>query len=534
MRVFLFFLFIATICLFGCGKKKSSLESTNSCLNISIGSNLRTLDPRLGGEDPAPHIIRMLFDGLFRRDKEGVLAPAVVESYELSEDKKVYTFYLKKTFWNDGAPVTAYDFEYAWKLSLQPETLSHGAQYFYIIKNAKACVNGKLSVDQLGIQAIDAHTFRVELENPTPYFLGLLDCPLFFPIPKHLAEKDLSWANRLDGTFVSNGPFKLERWKRNDYILVVKNENYWDQDCVQLPGIHLSFIEDSMTQFYLFEKGKLDWVGSPLNKLSSEVVDSLTTHLNFSTLEGPFVYWFFINIDRFPLNNKKLRQALSYAINRKNIVENIFNKRGEPAQAVVAPCFKLGGGAYFRDNNVLLARRLFEEALEELNLTRETFPQIHLKYASGFEAFSRIAQEVQEIWRKELGIHINLEQADWPVHFTAVQKGGYDVGFMGWRTFTYDPIYMLQNFKHKNDMVNMSNWENEKYLELLEQSDREPDPEKRKKILIAAEQLLIEEMVVIPICFLNQNFSFSPRLSGVLVQASGDIDFKFAKLAPCQ
>lgn len=527
MRVIIASLLAIIVC--SCGKKESPQE--NRHLNISFANEVRTLDPRLGGEYPTAHLIRMLFDGLMRRDEKGMTAPAVAESYVISEDFKTYTFTLRKTYWTDGKPVTAHDFVYAWKKSLDPKTLSHGAQNFYFIKNAKLSAEGKVPVDELGVCALDDYTLEVKLDYPAPYFLEVLGSTLFHPIPKHLDEKDPTWSHRTDGTFVSNGPFKLHKWKRGDYITVEKNPNYWDKEHVHLPKIKINFIDDGMTQLYMYEKNKLDWIGAPLNKIPQEALEDVKLDSSFASLPSPKVLWFFLNDEVFPFNNKKIRKALSWAINRQEIVDHIFDGNAFPAQGIIAPCFDLGNDPCFEDKNFDGAKTLFEEALAELELTKDTFPPIIIKYASGEETLNRVVQIIQEFWQKAFGVKVVLQQADWPVHFTEVQKGDYQVGMMGWYSFMGDPIYMLQTFKYKHDMVNMSNWESKDYLDLLEVSNHETIPQKRDEILIDAEKILMDEMPIIPICYLNIEFSKKPELVGVTLPASGEIDFKFANFS---
>ncbi|MEM8728197.1 MAG: ABC transporter substrate-binding protein, partial [Chlamydiota bacterium] len=198
-------------------------------LNLSFGNQVRTLDPRLGGENPTTHLIRMLFDGLIRRDEEGNAALAIAETYTFSEDFKTCTFYLKKTFWSDGTPLTADDFEYAWRKCLDPKTISDGAQNFYFIKNAERAVQRECPVSEVGIKALDPYTFQVELEFPVPYLIDILDSTFFYPIPKHLDQKDPGWIYQVGRPFVSNGPFKLKEWKQAESVTVEKNPSYWDR-----------------------------------------------------------------------------------------------------------------------------------------------------------------------------------------------------------------------------------------------------------------------------------------------------------------
>lgn len=527
MRVLVIFLLLVFVS--SCGKKEE--VSQKQVLNISFGNEVRTLDPRLGGENPTNQLIRMLFDGLTRRNEQGNIVPAIAEKYVISEDFKTYTFTLRKSYWTDGEPVTAYDFEYAWKKSLDPKTLSHGAQNFYFIKNAKLSGEGKVSVDEIGIRALDDYTFEVELEYPAPYFLEVISSTLFYPIPKHLDEKDPNWAHQKDHNFVSNGPFRLKKWKQGDYIVVEKNLSYWDNEHVSLPEIKISFLEDGITQLYMFEKNKLDWIGDPVSKVPPEAMKSLKEVGAFSFVPSTKVYWFFLNSEIFPLNHKKIRQAFSYAINRQEIVDHIFDRNALPAYGIIAPCFALGNTACFEDKQPNKAKMVFDEALVELGLTPETFPPVTIKYPTSVEILSRTAQTVQQLWQDTFGIKVILKQADWPVHFSAIQSGDYEVGMMAWFSLMEDPIFMLQTFKYKCDMVNMSNWESQEYIDLLEASNYEADSEKRNEILIAAEKVLMDEMPIIPICYAGMEFSKKPELIGVNLSPSGEIDFKFASFS---
>lgn len=522
--IFLLFVFASS-----CGKKEDI--SQKEVLNLSFGIPVRTLDPRLGCEHPAVHLIRMLFDGLMRKDEQGNVVPAVAEKYTISEDFKTYTFTLKETFWNDGMPVTAYDFEYAWKKCLDPRTVSHGAQNFYFIKNAKLSVEGKVSVSEVGIKALDAYTFEIELEYPVPYILDVLDSTFFYPIPKHLDEIDPSWVHRTDETFVSNGPFKLKKWKQGEGVTVEKSLTYWDQKHVHLPEIRISFLEDGMTQLYMYEKNQLDWIGDPVSKIPPEALENLRNDGAYSYMDSPKVYWYFLNNEVFPFNNKKMRQAFSYAMNRNDIVEHILGGNALPAYGIVAPCFGLEKSDCFKDKKFEEAKRLFNEALTEEGLTLETFPGVTIKYPAGVETMSRISQAVQQVWQETFGIKVILYQSDWPVHFTALQNGDYEIGMMAWFSYMVDPIYMLQTFKYKHDMVNMSNWESQEYLDLLEASNYETNAEKRKCLLIAAEKVLMDEMPIIPLYYTGMEFSKKPELIGVILPATGDIDFKFASFS---
>ncbi|MCB1109485.1 MAG: peptide ABC transporter substrate-binding protein [Chlamydiia bacterium] len=520
-----FIAFCLCILAFGCGKK--SLDKEHRPLKICFSEECRVLDPRLGGEEPTTHVIRMLFDGLVRRDREGNVVPAAAESYDVFENNTVYIFHLRNAFWSDGVPVTAHDFEYAWKKSLDPKTVSHGAQNFYIIKNAKESVEGIVPSSEVGVQALDDLTLRVELAYPVPYFIDALLCTMFCPIPRHLEQKDPMWAYRTDETFVSNGPFCLKKWHHGDMIVLEKNPYYWDRDNVSIPGIEACFVEDGMTQLCLFEKREIDWFGSAINKAPPEIYQAIQNTPLYETVESPTIYWYFINTEKFPFNHPKIRKAFSYALDRKGIADAAFHGVGRPAYGIISPCFGTGNPPQFEDHNFLLAQQLFKEALDELKLTVDTFPVITLQSVAGAENLTRTVLITQQNWQEAFGIKVEIKQSDWPCHFSSIQKGDYQIGVMRWLSYLFDPIYMLKTFQYKHDLVNMSNWESETYQALIEKSSYQADPVERNATLVEAEKFLMEEMPVIPICFLNIQYTRHEDLAGVLLPPSGEIDFKY-------
>ena len=512
---------------FGCGKN-ATCKKGNRPLKICFSEEIRVLDPRLGGEEPTTHVIRMLFDGLMRRGADGKVVPAVAERYDVFENSTVYIFHLRETLWSDGEPVTAYDFEHAWKKSLDPKTLSHGAQNFYMIKNAKESVDGLVSPDEVGVLALDDLTLRVELTYPVPYFVDALLCTIFCPIPKHVDKADAMWTFRSDESFVSNGPFRLKKWHHGDDIILEKNLLYWDEKSVKIPGIEACFVEEGMTQLYLFEKHEIDWFGSVINKAPHEAYMSIRNTPCYDTKESPTMYWYFVNTEKFPFNHAKVRKAFSYALDRESIVNAAFEGMGQPALGIISPCFGLENPPQFQDQDVSLARKLFAEALKDLGLTTETFPVVNLKYVAGAKNLSRTVQITQQNWQEAFGIKVELQQADWPCHFSAIQKGDYQIGVMRWLSYLFDPIYMLKTFQYKHDLVNMSNWENKDYQALLEKSNFQANPEERNATLVEAERALMNEMPLIPICFLNIQFTKAEDLVGVILPLSGEIDFKYA------
>ncbi|MBF5059397.1 peptide ABC transporter substrate-binding protein [Candidatus Neptunochlamydia vexilliferae] len=503
---------------------KKQTEKKN-ILKIALPSDIQSFHPARGHDNNSTHVTKMLFEGLMRKDENDIPQPAVARKVDISKDKKTYTFHLRDCKWSDGTEITAHDFEYSWKSALNPNSrfVTQVPYFFYCIKNAKACLSQEKPIDALGVKAIDDKTLSVELEYPSPYFLEITTITFLLPIPKHIAEKDPEWLSKPN--LVCNGPFKLDSRRHNSKISLLKNPLYWDQEHVYLNGINIFIIPDTLITLNMFEKEQLDWVGSPFFRISYD----LSFDILSEKLDDALIYWFFINTEKYPLNNKKLRKALSYAVNRQSIVKSVFNDLGNPEMSALSPPLKLTDRPYFKDNDTQLAQQFFQEALDELGITREELPEIELSYAVGFEIHHRIAQAIQDQWRKVLNIkNVSLRREEWGVYYNRVSEGDYDLGFMGWNPYCLDPYFFIEVFRKKDDMMNKSNWENEAFKRLLDEANHVLDETERATILMEAEKILMDEMPIIPICSLNKRFAKNPKLAGEALSRLQSVDFKSA------
>ncbi|MBF5059661.1 peptide ABC transporter substrate-binding protein [Candidatus Neptunochlamydia vexilliferae] len=509
---------------FACQKKEGRKNKT---VHISILAPVRSLDPRISTEKPSKHIMNMLYEGLMRLGPNGEVIPAIAKSVTISEDQTVYTFHLRDSIWSNGDPVTAYDFEYAWKKSVTPEYAQPGAFTFYTIKNVAACLEKRVGVEEVGVQALDEKTLKVELEHPAPYFLHLCTCTSYSPIHKEIDLKHPNWSNSVSEHLVTNGPFSLTGWKKSVELCLQKNPNYWDANGVQIEGVEIQVVEDATTQFLLFEKGKLDWIGQPFNNLPNDIIVNCYENNRLELSDSSEVFWFFLNTEKPLFNNKNFRKALAYAINRDEIASHIFQLGERPAMGILNGVLSLQEAPYFEDGNVKLAKEHLEKALEEMEMTADEIPKIVLSQRSCIFT-SRVNQAIQEQLRAVLGLKVEIDQVDWPLHFSRVSKGNYEFGEMPWHSWLKDPIYMLDTFRSKSVATNMSRWEHPHYQEILTLSDNEIDPEKRKEYLREAEAFLMEELPVIPLCFMKQHYLKNPKLQGVYVSPLKEIDFRYA------
>lgn len=490
----------------------------------NLHSEPPTADPGIAEDATSGTIVRATFDGLTRLDKDAKPIKSVAEDVKVSEDLKTYTFTLRDSKWSNGEPVTAQDFEFSWKRAIDAKTASNYAYQLFYIKNGEKANKGEVGLDQVGVKALDEKTLQVELENPTPFFLELTAFYTYFPVSKKVVETNPKWAAEAS-THVGNGPFKMESWEHKSKIVLVKNENYWDKDVVKLDRMEFSMIEDENTELSMFDNGELDWAGAPMSSLPLDAVPALKESGKFKNYVTVSTYMLKMNTEKKPFNNVKIRKAFAYAINRQEITDAVLQQGQLPATALVPPTMALQPDGYFKDNDAETAKKLLAEGMQEEGITQ--LPPISYSYNNKGEN-AKIAEAIQDQWRKTLGVEVKLEAKEWKVYIEDLHQGNYQIGRMSWLGDFNDPINFLEMFKDKMGGNNDTRWENAKYKDLLNQSAKITDPEQRKEVLKEAEAILMDEMPMTPIYFRTESYVKSDKVKEVLLDPLGNVDFKWA------
>ena len=486
-------------------------------LRVATEKDFRSAIPYLASDYHSMQLVRMLYDGLLLKNSEGEIVPAVAKSYDISADKKIYTFHLKKTFWPNGDPVTAHDFAYSWKKMLDPKSGLPLACDFHLIKNGKKCSEEKVFINDVGIYVKDDWTLIVELEYPNSHFPSFVASPSYLPVHSGI---DSGKKNKSENP-VSNGPFLLKKWKSDYSITLVKNVNYWDAKNVHLDGIEIQIIPDPTTQLDLYDQGKLDYIGAPLSDFADP--DSLQGR-SFQKKETSSVACLMINVNAHPFSNKKLRQALSLALNRQEIIDHVLRVGAAPATGFLSGCLKLSNETYIRENKKE-AKRFFAAALKELKLTHKNFPVLSISYRN-LPQTAKVMAAIQQQWEKTLGIHIKLKPRDFPAHMAALFAGDYEIGDVAWCSKVEDPSYVLSFFLDKDAKINLPNWDCPEYRRLLTLARTETNNERRRDLIKQAEGILLEEMPLIPLYFPEGVWLQKSHLNGVTVSRLKEVDFK--------
>ncbi|MBD1221464.1 peptide ABC transporter substrate-binding protein [Virgibacillus halodenitrificans] len=495
-------------------------------LYMNNGSEPTSLNPPVGFDSVSWNVLNNLMEGLTRLGEDDQPQEAIAESWDISEDQKTYTFHIRENAnWSNGDPVTAEDFVYAWKQLLNPETASPAAFLGYFIEGGEAYNNGEGSADDVGVKAVDEKTFEVTLNAPTGFFLHVISNPAFFPVNAKVAEENPEWYAEAD-SFVSNGPFKLESWAHDSEMMMVKNDQYWDAETVELDKVHWAMVNETNTEYQMFESGDLDMTSIP-----SDMADQLIDGDNVVIEDQAGLYFYRFNVNEEPFQNEKIRKAFALAINQQDIVDFVTKNKEEPATGFVSPGFKDPSGKDFREVNGDLvkfdpekAKKLLEEGMKEEGY--DELPEVVLSYNTS-EDHKAIAETMQSMYKDNLGVEVSLENTEWNV-FLEDQKGLKHQLSRSSFLFDYgDPVNFLESFITDSTM-NRTGWSNKEYDELIANAKSETDEAKRWEYMEKAEKLLAEKMPIFPIHYYNQVFIYSEDVSGIVRHPVGYVELKWA------
>jgi len=462
----------------------------------------------------------MLFEGLTRMTPSSTSELAIAKDVSISMDKMVYTFLLRKTFWSNGDPVTAHDFEYAWKTLLQPDFPSPDASLLFPIKNAKAAKTGEVPNDEIGVRAIDDNTLEVVLESPTPYFLELISFCLYFPVPH-------------DGDFsqnMTNGPFKMKEYRPNNLMTLEKNPFYWDAEHVKLDGVQISFIEDEMTALSLYMKQELDFLGSRFSSIPLDSIPLLRKEGKLQTMPLGATSFCTFNVNTSPFSNANIRKAFAYAMDREAIITHITQMNEEVAFDPIPPLLKENHvHGFFPTQDVSKAQEYLKQGLEELGLTKEDLQDTPLVYSIG-DTHSKVVQALQHQWMDALGIRVKLEGYTFKVYFDKLMKRDYKLGYGLWIIQYPDLMNIFERFKFKSNAKNYPGWENSGYIDILNASATLSSLSERVQHLEKAEEILMDEMPIAPIYHWKEAFLQQPYVSGIYISPIGSIHLGSVKI----
>jgi oligopeptide transport system substrate-binding protein len=548
-------------------------------------TEIKSLDPHIVTGEPEHRILQAIFEGLTRLDGKTLKPlPGVAESWDVSDDKKVYTFHLRKdAVWSNGEPVTAHDFVYSGRRFLDPMTAAEYAYQAWYIKNARRyslgvdgigigdavevelnerppgalqyargeVVYGKLMrIDgddqfrrfeveadgrqrtfvigdhmgkqheepcrqvlldfrEVGVKAVDDYTLETTLENPTPYWLDLVIYHALLPVNQKCLETYGSprWTD--PENIVTNGAYRIGLRRIRDRIRLVKNDRYWNREHVKLNVIDALAVTSQVTTVNLFDTGKADWITNPPAIVLRELLKPGRKREFINPKAMLCTYYYMINTKRKPLDDVRVRRALALAINRSEITSTALAAGEVPAYSLVPPGIPGYQSPTLGKEDVPKAQQLLAEAGFP---DGKGFPKLEIMYNTD-EAHQTIAQLVRKQWEQNLGLNLDTRNEEWGSYLASVRQMEYWVARRAWVGDYLDPNTFLDMFVTGGEN-NGTGWSNPEYDGLIAAARAEPDETKRLELLHRAEQILMDEVPIIPMYFYASKNLVQPYVRG--------------------
>lgn len=498
-------------------------------LNWNFSTEPPTLDPSLAEDTTSVDVIESLFLGLTAFDPDGNVMGELATEWSTNEAGDVYTFKMRQDAkwvkYNLGTgeveeigPVTAHDVVYGIKRTLDPRTASGYAYVLYIIKGGEALNTADTEalseeelqalIDAVGVRAVDDYTVEIALEHPAGYFPGIAGMWVARPMPKDAIEAHGErWVE--PGFIITNGPYVLAEWVHDDHLTMLKNPLYYDAANVQIERIYGVMVVEASTAMAMYENNELDTTAPPLedmDRIKADPVLSQELHI------GPYpcTYYYGFTNDKPPMDNALVRRALSAAIDRQSLIDNVLKGDQLPANTFTCPgMFASAAGdpdiapwALDYEQGLEMAKQWMTEAGYP---NSEGFPEITLLYNTS-EGHKKIAETIAAMWEQALGVKVRIENQEWAVFLNTISKNTPveempHVWRMGWCADYPDANNWLNevfNPKARNDI----RWDNQEFADLMAAAEVSQDPEERKAMYKRAEQILVdEEAAIAPIYY---------------------------------
>jgi len=516
----------------GCSGGKTEVERATEAgiLLINNGAEPRDLDPHVVTGMPENRVIKALLEGLAAehpQDSDKVV-PGMAERWESDPAKRVWTFYLREALWSNGDAVTAHDFVYAYSRILEPELGAPYASMLFRMEGAEAYSEGRLAdFDEVGVKALDDRTLQITLDGPTPYFPLMLTHYTWFPVHRGTIEAHEAFARRGSGwtrpeNYVGNGPFVLKEWLPNQRIIVEKSPTYWDAESVSLNGIEFFPVADRQTENRMFQTGQLHKTnGIPFN-----LRDKYRAEQNPALREDPMFATGYLGINTLngPLGDPRVREALSLALDRDQIIDKV-TKNGEAARGFVPPHISGYPVADAVDYDPERGRALLAEAGYPGG---EGIPELNFIIVN-IDTSRIFAEIVQAMWREELGVEVEINNKEWQVLISEMDAGNFDIFLLSWIGDYMDPATFLKIMR-TGDGNNRTGYSNAEYDALLAEANQAETLEHRYRLLAEAEQILMAEKPILPITWSRNMYLLDPEIKGWAPKALMDQSYKHVRL----
>ena len=494
------------------------------------------IDPSITNNSFASPILANVFEGLLTYDTtNGSIVPGEAESYTVSEDGLVYTFTLRDGLkWSDGTAHTAEDYVYAVKRILTPST---AAKYVNLVTDyvvgAQEYYDGTVTdFATVGFKALDARTIEITLKKVSPHFTDILTMWTFSPLQAATVDANGDqWTNKAE-TYVSNGPFMITEINMGESVVLAKNPNYYNADIVKLDKITFRYIADQGTSLMAYEGGEIDGMNtipsSDYARLKAEDAGIVV-----SAAYGTVYYDF--NCAKAPFDNVLVRKAVSLAVDRLAIIEDVVQTDAEPAFSFISPGYVVDGEDFVEGRDTF---GLSEEAdvegaqaaLAEAGYPNgEGFPEITLSYYSN-ETVKKVVEAMAEMFEENLNITVNITNADWAIFYEDVMAGNYDIAAMGWSGDYVHPMTFMPLLK-TGDVNNNVFYSNPAYDAIVEEASVMIDAKAAMEKFREADALASNEYPVLPLYYKNNMMLMHDNVTGYYVSPSNHLFLRTAYVA---
>ncbi len=528
--------FLAGLASAGAGGTAGAVDVERQEITIYMREEPPQLNSMLTTDAVSGMVLGHVMEGLLRYDENAQIVPGLAERWEIDGTRAV--FHLRENArWSNGEPITAGDFEYAWKTALDPATGSQYAFIFYAIKNAEAANTGAVPVAEVGVRALDARTLEVELAQPVAYFDKLVAFATYLPIPAAFHQQMAERYGADADTMLYSGPFMLTRWVHGASLRMERNPHYWDQDRVRLNAINAAYItSDSNTLLNLYKDGRIVQVD-----LSAEMLEGAMQqrwHLD-RFMDGSV---FFIDFNHRPervTRNLNLRKAMQLAQNSNELVDRVIKLPGYLPAKSLFPVWLQGVERPFREEypapeapyDVALAREYLERARQELGLTQ--FPPLVL-LADTSPVATIASQYYQEVFKRNLGLDIIIDAQTFQQRLAKMDAGDFDIVLSGWGPDYNDPLTFADLYASWN-LNNRGRFANERVDALVRQAQSSTDNVARMAAFGEIQQILFDEVAMIGNYERGRVYATDPRVKGILRRVFGaEVDYTnaYIEVAP--
>jgi oligopeptide transport system substrate-binding protein len=480
------------------------------------------------------HLSRDLFENLMIHNAKGEVVPGVAESFTVSPDGLTYTFRIRPNAkWSNGEDFKASDYVFSYRRIIDPATGAKYANLLYPIKNAEK-INKKeagATLESLGVRAVDAKTLEITLERPTPYFVELLTHSTSSPVNEAAVRRHGNdWVK--PENWVSNGAFRLMEWVPNSHIRLDKNTHFHDAANVQIERVMVSPTPDYAAAARRFMAGELHFT----TDIPADQVKFLKERLGDQVKIAPYLgtYYLSFNTSKAPYNDVRVRQALSMAIDREFIADQIWGGTMIPAYSFVPP----GIGNYGKPVAAAWAEASpidREDQAKKLLAAAGFGPGKPLKVEIRYNTTDnnrRTVVAIADQW-KQIGVETTFINTDARTHFAHLRDGGdYDIARAGWIGDYSDPQNFLFLLQSDNKGFNYAKYNNPEFDQLMRDAEREVDLKKRADILAKAEALITRDQPYPPVLFYSTKNLVSPKLTGFHSNLRGAYATRFYRLTP--